>query len=135
MAGALEGIRIIEFSQIIAAPFAGSMLSDMGAEVIKIEPLAGCPMRKFFEGTKSTLEIVGNPVFGLDNRGKKGMTINTSDARGADIVRELIKEADVFLTNVRPTSLENAKLDYKSLMNINKKLIYCSNCSKKNSIQ
>ena len=122
----LEGLKIIEMATYVAAPAAGGMLRDWGADVIKIEPIAGCPMRKFFEGTKSTLEIVGNPIFGLDNRGKKGMTINTSDARGADIVRELIKEADVFLTNVRPTSLENAKLDYKSLMNINKKLIYCS---------
>ena len=77
----LEGLKIIEMATYVAAPAAGGMLRDWGADVIKIEPIAGCPMRKFFEGTKSTLEIVGNPIFGLDNRGKKGMTINTSDAR------------------------------------------------------
>ena len=76
-------------------------------------------MRSFFEGTKSKLEIIGNPIFSLDNRGKKGMTINTSNEKGADIVRELIKEADIFLTNVRPTSLEKSKLDHETLLKIN----------------
>ena len=83
----LEGLRVIEMSTYVAAPGAGGMLRDWGAEVIKVEPLTGCPMRSFFEGTKSKLEIVGNPIFSLDNRGKKGMTINTSNEKGADIVR------------------------------------------------
>ena len=122
----LEGLKVIEMSTYVAAPGAGGMLRDWGAEVIKVEPLSGCPMRSFFEGTKSKLEIVGNPIFSLDNRGKKGMTINTSNKKGADIVRELIKDADIFLTNVRPTSLENSKLDHETLLGINPKLIYCS---------
>ena len=57
---------------------------------------------------------------------EKGMTINTSNEKGADIVRELIKDADIFLTNVRPTSLERSKLDHETLLKINPKLIYCS---------
>ena len=122
----LEGLKVIEMSTYVAAPGAGGMLRDWGAEVIKVEPLSGCPMRSFFEGTKSKLEIVGNPIFSLDNRGKKGMTINTSNEKGADIVRELIKDADIFLTNVRPTSLENSNLDHETLLGINPKLIYCS---------
>ena len=122
----LEGLRVIEMSTYVAAPGAGGMLRDWGAEVIKVEPLTGCPMRSFFEGTKSKLEIVGNPIFSLDNRGKKGMTINTSNEKGADIVRQLIKDADIFLTNVRPTSLEKSKLDHETLLEINPKLIYCS---------
>ena len=122
----LEGLKVIEMSTYVAAPGAGGMLRDWGAEVIKVEPLTGCPMRSFFEGTKSKLEIIGNPIFSLDNRGKKGMTINTSNEKGADIVRELIKEADIFLTNVRPTSLEKSKLDHNTLLKINPKLIYCS---------
>ena len=122
----LEGLKVIEMSTYVAAPGAGGMLRDWGAEVIKVEPLSGCPMRSFFEGTKSKVEIVGNPIFSLDNRGKKGMTINTSNEKGANIVRELIKEADIFLTNVRPTSLEKSRLDHKTLLNINKRLIYCS---------
>ena len=79
MAGPLEGIKIIEFSQIIAAPFAGSMLSDMGAEVIKIEPPTGDPWRY-------ALEIIpgitgyGRSFFAL-NRGKKGMTIDLKNPK------------------------------------------------------
>ena len=61
----LEGLRVIEMSTYVAAPGAGGMLRDWGAEVIKVEPLTGCPMRSFFEGTKSKLEIVGNTIFSL----------------------------------------------------------------------
>ena len=122
----LEGLKVIEMATYVAAPAAGAMLRDWGAEVIKVEPLNGCPMRRFFEGMKSNVPIEGNPIFTLDNRGKKGISINTSDEKGADIVRELIKDADIFLTNVRPQSLESAKLDPESLLKVNPKLIYCS---------
>mgnify|MGYP001158442677 FL=1 len=122
----LEGLKVIEMATYVAAPAAGAMLRDWGAEVIKVEPLNGCPMRRFFEGMKSNVPIEGNPIFTLDNRGKKGISINTSDEKGADIVRELIKDADIFLTNVRPQSLESAKLDHESLLKENPKLIYCS---------
>ena len=122
----LEGLKVIEMATYVAAPAAGAMLRDWGAEVIKVEPLNGCPMRRFFEGMKSNVPIEGNPIFTLDNRGKKGISINTSDEKGADIVRELIKDADIFLTNVRQQSLESAKLDHESLLKVNPKLIYCS---------
>ena len=122
----LEGLKVIEMATYVAAPAAGAMLREWGAEVIKVEPLNGCPMRRFFEGMKSNVPIEGNPIFTLDNRGKKGISINTSDEKGADIVRELIKDADIFLTNVRPQSLESAKLDHESLLKVNPKLIYCS---------
>ncbi len=122
----LEGLKVIEMATYVAAPAAGAMLRDWGAEVIKVEPLNGCPMRRFFEGMKSNVPIEGNPIFTLDNRGKKGISINTSDEKGAKIVRELIKNADIFLTNVRPKSLESAKLNHEELHKINPKLIYCS---------
>jgi len=122
----LEGLKVIEMATYVAAPAAGAMLRDWGAEVIKVEPLNGCPMRRFFEGMKSNVPIEGNPIFTLDNRGKKGISINTSDEKGAKIVRELIKDADIFLTNVRPKSLESANLNHDELHKINPKLIYCS---------
>ena len=122
----LEGLKVIEMATYVAAPAAGAMLRDWGADVIKVEPLNGCPMRRFFEGMKANVPIEGNPIFTLDNRGKKGISINTSNEKGADIVRELIKDADIFLTNVRPKSLENAKLNHEVLHKINPKLIYCS---------
>ena len=122
----LEGLKVIEMATYVAAPAAGAMLRDWGAEVIKVEPLNGCPMRRFFEGMKSNVPIEGNPIFTLDNRGKKGISLNTSDEKGAKIIRELIKDADIFLTNVRPKSLESAKLNHEELHKINPKLIYCS---------
>ena len=122
----LEGLKVIEMATYVAAPAAGAMLRDWGAEVIKVEPLNGCPMRRFFEGMKSNVPIEGNPIFTLDNRGKKGISINTSDEKGAKIVRELIKNADIFLTNVRPKSLDSARLNHEELHKINPRLIYCS---------
>ena len=96
----LEGLKVIEMATYVAAPAAGAMLRDWGADVTKVEPLNGCPMRRFFEGMRSNVPIEGNPIFTLDNRGKKGVSINTSDEKGAKLVSEMIKNADVFLTNV-----------------------------------
>ena len=125
MTGALKGIRIIEFSQIIAAPFAGSMLSDMGAEVIKIEPPTGDPWRY-------ALEIIpgitgyGRSFFAL-NRGKKGMTIDLKNPKSQKIVKKLCKISDVMIINSRPDVPEKLKVDYETVKKYNPKLIYCEN--------
>lgn len=121
----LEGIKVIEMATYIAAPGAGGILADWGAEVIKVEPLAGCPMRGFL-GSLGVDNLQGNPVFELDNRGKKGVAVNTSTEDGVAIIKKLVADADVFLTNVRPGGLERAGLDYKALSEVNPKLVYCS---------
>ena len=100
----LEGIKVIEMATYIAAPAAGGVMADWGAEVIKVEPLGGCPMRNFF-ATAMTDDYPDNPVFALDNRGKRALAVNTSTDEGTDIVRKLVEDADVFLTNVRPGQL------------------------------
>ncbi len=120
----LEGIRVVEHATYMAAPGAGSILSDWGAEVIKIEPPGGDPIRKFMS-TIGT-DIQDNPVFDFDNRGKQSIIVNTAEAEGQAIVRDLAASADVFLTNVRPGGLERAGLDYPSLAADNPKLVYCS---------
>ena len=66
----LEGIKVVEMATYIAAPAAGGVMADWGADVIKIEPLGGCPMRNFF-ATAMTDDYPDNPVFALDNRGKR----------------------------------------------------------------
>ena len=73
----LEGIKVIEMATYIAAPAAGGVMADWGAEVIKVEPLGGCPMRNFF-ATAMTDDYPDNPVFALDNRGKRALAVNTS---------------------------------------------------------
>ncbi|MEL7043039.1 MAG: CaiB/BaiF CoA-transferase family protein [Pseudomonadota bacterium] len=120
----LEGIKVIEHATYMAAPGAGSILSDWGAEVIKIEPPGGDPIRNFFS-TIGT-DIQDNPVFDFDNRGKKSIVLDTRTADGQDVLRKLAQDADVFLTNVRPGGLSRSGLDYASLHKINPKLVYCT---------
>jgi crotonobetainyl-CoA:carnitine CoA-transferase CaiB-like acyl-CoA transferase len=125
MSGPLSGIRIIEFSQIIAAPFAGSMLSDMGAEVIKIEPPTGDPWRY-------ALEIIpgvrgyGRSFFAL-NRGKKGITLDLKNPKTQVVIKKLVEDSDVMIINSRPDVPKKLKLDYESIKSYNPAIIYCSN--------
>ena len=121
----LEGIKVIELATYIAAPGAAGILADWGAEVIKVEPLSGCPMR-YTMANMGADHLKGSPIFDLDNRGKKGIAINTATPEGVEAVKRLVKDADVFLTNVRPGGLERSGLDYKSLSAINPRLVYAS---------
>jgi len=120
----LEGIKVIEYATYMAAPGAGSILSDWGADVIKVEPPGGDPIRLFFR-TIGT-DIQDNPVFDFDNRGKKSISIDTSKSEGQAILRRLVEDADVFLTNVRPGGLERSGLSYEELRKVNPRLVYCS---------
>lgn len=120
----LKGIRVVEHATYMAAPGAGGILSDWGADVIKIEPPGGDPIRNFFATIGS--ELQDNPVFDFDNRGKKSIILDTSTATGQTILRQLAEKADVFLTNVRPGGLVRSGLDYPSLAKINRKLVYCA---------
>ncbi|MBL6787717.1 MAG: CoA transferase [PS1 clade bacterium] len=121
----LEGIKVVEMATYIAAPAAGGVMADWGADVIKIEPLGGCPMRNFF-ATAMTDDYPDNPVFALDNRGKRAIAVNTSTDEGAEIVRKLAADADVFITNVRPGQLAKQGLDFDTLHALNPKMIYAS---------
>jgi crotonobetainyl-CoA:carnitine CoA-transferase CaiB-like acyl-CoA transferase len=120
----LEGLKVVEFATYIAAPGAGGIMADWGAEVIKIEPPGGDPIRKFFDSVGHVSD--SNPVFELDNRGKKGVVLDIAKPEGREAVMRLAREADIFLTNVRPGALKRARLDYESLKVENPKLIYCS---------
>lgn len=120
----LEGIRVVEYATYMAAPGAGCILRDWGADVVKIEPPGGDPIRLFFR-TIGT-DIQDNPVFDFDNRGKQSVIVDTSKPDGQALLRELVSTADVFLTNVRPGGLARSGLDYDSIKEANPKLVYCS---------
>ncbi len=120
----LEGIRVVEYATYMAAPGAGGILRDWGADVIKVEPPGGDPIRGFFR-TIGT-DIDDNPVFDFDNRGKRSIIVDTATEAGQQILRDLASAADVFLTNVRPGGLERSGLDYASLQALNPRLVYCS---------
>ena len=120
----LDGIRVIEHATYMAAPGAGGILADWGADVIKIEPPGGDPIRGFFATIGTDIDV--NPVFDFDNRGKRSIQLNTATEAGQDVVKRLAGSADVFLTNVRPGGLERAGLDFPALHALNPKLVYCS---------
>lgn len=120
----LDGIRVVEHATYMAAPGAGAILADWGAEVIKIEPPGGDPIRKFFATIGTDIE--DNPVFDFDNRGKKSIVLDTGTEAGREVVRKLAGKADVFLTNVRPGGLDRSGLDFAALHALNRKLVYCT---------
>jgi len=120
----LEGIRILEWGIYYAGPGATAILSDMGAEVIKIEqPVTGDPFRQI---ELSKLEIAGdtNVLFQSANRGKKSITINLAHADGRKIAYYLVAKSDIFFTNVRGTTINKLQMDYATLSKINPRLIY-----------
>ena len=122
MPGALDGIKVLEVTQIIAGPMCGVMLSDMGADVIKIESAAGDGMRLL--GQFAPGESKGFHVF---NRGKRGIVLNLQNPDGQAVVHRLIREMDVFLINARPGVPERLGIDYDSLRSLNPSLIYLEN--------
>ncbi|MBT3671604.1 MAG: CoA transferase [Porticoccaceae bacterium] len=119
MSKPLEGLRVIELGQLLAGPFAGCMLGYFGAEVIKIEPPGGDPIRNWREvkdGTSLWWRSLG--------RNKKCISLNLRTDAGRDIVKELLKTADVVVENFRPGVLESWGLDPASLQADNPDLIY-----------
>ncbi len=121
----LEGLKVVEYATYVAAPGAGGIMADWGADVIKVEPPGGDPIRLFFASAGVEGQSV-NPVFELDNRGKRGVVLDTTKEAGRDALLKLIDRADVFLTNVRPGGLKRAGLDYESLLKRNPRLVYAS---------
>ncbi len=122
MAGPLEGIRVLEFTQIIAGPFGGMMLADMGADVIKVEPVEGEPWRvalEFIPGESKTYMSL--------NRGKRSLPLDLTKPEAVEIVREMIREIDVVVINARPDVPDKLGIDYETLSAINPRLIYCDN--------
>ena len=114
--GALEGVRVIELGQLIAGPFCGQLLADLGAEVIKIElPGRGDPMRDWGKGEPLWWPIVA--------RNKKCITLDVRQEEGKAIVSELVGKADIVLENFRPGTMEKWGLGYADLARINKGIV------------
>jgi len=119
----LEGLKVVEWSTWVAGPGCAGVMADWGADVIKVESAAGDATRAFFP---DTAESPGNPVFTMENRGKRGVVLDTSKPEGRAALLRLMKAADVFITNVRPGSLKRARLDYDSVKAEAPQLIYAN---------
>ena len=120
----LEGVKVVELASFVAAPTAGRMMAEMGADVIRVESTAGDPWR--FYGVNCGLPVADeeNPLFDLYNLGKRDIQLDTKTPEGMEILLRLLGEADVFITNNRLKSLVRSGLDYDSLKDRFPKLIY-----------
>lgn len=120
--GPLSGIKVIEIAHWLVAPYCANMLSDLGAEVIKIEPLSGDQVRSsgsYFKDGESYL-------FAAYNHGKQSISLNLKDPDGLSVARDLCRKADVVLENYRPGTCDRLGLGYDSLQRLNPALVYCS---------
>ena len=122
MTGPLEGVRVVELGVWVAGPGAGGILADWGADVVKVEPPEGDPARSF--GRMLGGDLPTNPVFELDNRGKQSISLDLTTKRGIDLVPQLVAEADVFLTNLRPVALERLGLAPEAMRDRYQRLVY-----------
>jgi glutaryl-CoA transferase len=125
----LAGLRVLELARILAGPWAGQMLADLGADVIKVERKgAGDDTRgwgpPFIEGADG--KHLGSAYFHSANRGKRSIEADFEDEEGRRIVHKLIKRSDVLIENFKVGGLAKFGLDYKSLAQKNPRLIYCS---------
>jgi formyl-CoA transferase/CoA:oxalate CoA-transferase len=123
MAGPLDGIRIIDVTAVLAGPFATMILGDLGATVIKIEPLRGDDSRHlgppFQQGTSH--------LFLGINRNKYSLALDLKQPAAVEIVTKLVERADVFVESARPGTMQRLGLGYEALRRRNPRLIYCSN--------
>ena len=114
----LQGLRVVEFTHMVMGPTCGMVLADLGAEVIKVEPIEG-------DRTRHLLGA-GAGFFPMFNRNKKSIAINLHDPRGAEVARKLAASADVVAENFKPGTMVKYGLDYASLSKVNDRLIYLS---------
>jgi CoA:oxalate CoA-transferase len=119
--GSFHGLRVLDFSTTIAGPHCTRMLADTGAEVIKIEAADGETMR-----IRPPVRNGCSSLFGQLNAGKKSVVLNLKSPQAIDVVRQLVKDADVLVENFRPGVMRRLKLDYASLQPLNPGLVYCS---------
>lgn len=115
----LSGLRVIEFSQMVMGPCCGYILAELGAEVIKVEPLPRGDRTRYLPGLAAGFFIAFN-------RGKKSIAIDMKNPQSLEIARRLIASADVMIENFRPGMMTGLGLDYASVSSLNRRLIYCS---------
>jgi CoA:oxalate CoA-transferase len=122
----LEGVRVLDMTNVLSGPFATLHLSLLGADVIKIEnPDGGDLARKLGNVTKYNKELLGTS-FLSQNANKRSLTLNLKTDEGKDVFRRLVKTADVLVENFRPGVMPRLGFSYEKLCEINPKLIYCA---------
>lgn len=123
--GALEGLRVLDATQMLAGPLAATRLGDLGADVIKIEPPRGGEFNRThgFDDLRVHGEMT---TFMAVNRNKRSLAVDLKNPASADIIRDLVRSADVFIQNFRHGTAERLGVGYEQLRELNPRLIYCS---------
>ena len=114
----LQGLRVVEFTHMVMGPTCGMVLADLGAEVIKVEPIAGDNTRKLLGS--------GAGFFPIFNRNKKSIALDLQSAQGREVALKLVASADVVSENFKPGAMKKLGLDYASLARLNPRLVYVS---------
>jgi crotonobetainyl-CoA:carnitine CoA-transferase CaiB-like acyl-CoA transferase len=120
--GPLAGIKVLDFSRILSGPYASMVLADLGAEVVKVEPVGSGDETRNFPPFKGPL----SHYFIALNRSKKSITLDLKSPEGAKIARDLARKSDVVLENFRPGVMDRLGLGYETLKADNPGLVYCS---------
>ncbi|MEX5597863.1 CaiB/BaiF CoA transferase family protein [Pseudophaeobacter sp. C1-32P7] len=120
--GPLAGIKVLDFSRILSGPYASMVLADLGAEVVKVEPIGSGDETRNFPPFKGPL----SHYFIALNRSKKSITLDLKSPEGAKIARDLARKCDVVLENFRPGVMDRLGLGYETLKADNPGLVYCS---------
>ena len=127
MSGPLEGLKVLEIANWVAAPSACAILADLGAEVVKIEhPETGDPVRGIDVSSRGVVQYSGgiNTIFELLNRGKQSVAVNLGVPKGQEVVQKLASQSDVVVTNLTPHRQERYRLRYEDLSVLNPRTIY-----------
>ena len=119
--GPLEGVKILDLTSMVSGPMGAMILADQGAEVIKVEPLAGDQLRHMAAPHNGV-----NAPFYSCNRGKKSLALDLKSNEGKEILNKLVEQSDVFMQNFRPGTIERMGFGYEELKKINPKLIFLS---------
>jgi crotonobetainyl-CoA:carnitine CoA-transferase CaiB-like acyl-CoA transferase len=122
MAGPLDGIRVIDLTQMISGPMATMILGDQGADVIKVEPPGIGDLTRAMGGRKRGM----SPTYAVANRNKRSIVINLKEPAGVEVLKRLVAKADVFVQNFRPGAVERMGIGYDAMREIKPDLIYAS---------
>jgi crotonobetainyl-CoA:carnitine CoA-transferase CaiB-like acyl-CoA transferase len=125
MEGPLAGVRVLEVANWLAAPSGCALLADFGAQVVKVEPPGGDPLRGYLAQASGFPSPLNYP-FELCNRGKRGITLNLAHPRAREVLYDLVKQTDVFVTNLLPGRRERYGVTYEELLPHRRDLIYVS---------
>lgn len=118
----LTGLKVLDVSSVVMAPFVGQILGDLGADVIKVEPLEGDVARYAHPARADGMSA----MFANNNRNKRSISLNLKDVRAKAILRTLISQSSVFLHNMRPDAIKRLGFDFGAVRSMNAKIVYCA---------